>query len=101
VYSNGGGTSTTFALIGTVTTAGLREFRHNTSAVTAGTTFKYKVRAVNLVGEGPQTSEISIISATVPDKPAAPTKASASKTSIAVNWVAPSTGGSPITGYTL
>jgi len=101
VYSNGGGSSTTFALIGTVTSAGTREFKHITSAVTAGTTFKYKVKAGNIVGVGPLTAEISIISATIPATPAAPTKASASKTSIAVNWVAPATGGTPITGYTL
>lgn len=101
VYSNGGGTSTTFALIGTVLASSAREFSHDTSAVTAGTTFKYKVKAVNVVGEGPLTAEIEIISATVPVQPAAPTKASASKTSIAINWVIPASGGSAITGFTL
>ena len=54
-----------------------------------------------MVGEGPQTSAVSIISATVPVTPAAPTKHSASSTSITIDWVIPNDGGSPITGFTL
>jgi len=56
---------------------------------------------VNVVDEGPQSSEVAIIVATKPDQPDPPTKTSASTSSISIEWVAPHDGGSPLTNFLL
>ena len=42
---------------------------------------------------------MTIISATVPDQPLAPTRITSTKTDITITWVAPDNGGTSITGY--
>lgn len=66
----------------------------------AGTQYKMKVSAVNLVGESNLSDEFSIYAADVPGKPGTPTLLSATKTSIEVTWVEPDTdNGSTILFY--
>jgi hypothetical protein len=64
-----------------------------------GITMQYRVAAVNDIGQGPQTSSVSIILGTVPGQPGAPSRIEATQTSITVGWSAPDDGGSPITHY--
>jgi fibronectin type 3 domain-containing protein len=64
-----------------------------------GTTYYYKVTAVNSVGEGASSNELSATPATVPVAPAL-NSASGSNGSVALSWSAPgNNGGSAITGY--
>ncbi|MHA2098166.1 MAG: fibronectin type III domain-containing protein [Candidatus Kariarchaeaceae archaeon] len=68
------------------------------NTATNGQLYHYVVKAVNSVGEGAQSNEPS---ATPSTTPGTPTGLSATKgnTHINITWTAPSTGGSPITGY--
>ena len=70
---------------------------------TNGTTYYYKVAAVNAVGVSPQSNEASATpQPTQPTAPSAPTglTAVAGNGSVSLSWTAPaSNGGSAITGY--
>lgn len=68
VYSNGG-SGAVYTVVGSVTST---VFTHNSIGPT-GSSFGYAVTAVNAVGEGPLSTSISIILATVPGASAAPT----------------------------
>jgi predicted phage tail protein len=66
-----------------------------------GTTYYFRVTAVNKVGEGQASSEVPATPMTVPDAPAGltPTPGDAQ---VRLTWTAPaSNGGSPVTGYDL
>ena len=67
---------------------------------TLGTEYEYKVRAVNLVGDGPWSDATK---ATAYDVPAQVTGlgATASNGTITLSWSAPADGGSSITSYTV
>jgi hypothetical protein len=74
------------------------------TGLTAGSAYTFKVAAINAVGTGNQSAASgSVTIPTVPGTPNAPTvaKNGSSTTSLVVTWVAPSTGGSPITSYTV
>jgi fibronectin type 3 domain-containing protein len=70
------------------------------TGLTNGTTYYYKVAAVNAVGTSPQSGEASATpQATVPSAPTG-LVASAGNASVVLSWTVPnSDGGSPITGY--
>ena len=69
------------------------------SGLAAGTTYYYTVTAVNGVGEGPPSAEVTATSAAA-SAPAAPVVSAVGQTQAAlVSWTAPSDGGSPITNY--
>jgi fibronectin type 3 domain-containing protein len=71
-------------------------------SVTDGTTYYYKVSALNSVGEGVASNERSATPSAPATAPSAPTlnSAAASNSSVALAWTAPSNnGGSAITGY--
>ena len=69
------------------------------TAVTNGTTYFYTASAVNTVGEGPQSNEVSA-TPPAPTVPAAPSLAASAGTGVAhLTWSAPSNGGSPILNY--
>ena len=91
------GAETLLTTLGNVTT-------YDDAAVTNGTTYYYKVSAVNGVGEGAQSNEASATpqagGATTPSAPQNLTAAAARGKGIQLSWAAPaSNGGSPITGY--
>ena len=70
------------------------------TSVVNGTTYYYKVAAVNAVGVSPQSGEASAQpQATVPSAPTG-LAASGGNNSVMLSWTVPnSDGGSPITGY--
>lgn len=68
------------------------------SGVTGGTTYYYRVAAVNAIGVGDLSNEAAATPATTPAAPAA-TAADAGNGSVALSWAAPADGGSPVTGY--
>ena len=66
---------------------------------TNGTTYFYKVAALNFLGEGAPSNELSATPATLPGAPVL-TAASPGNNSVALAWSAPvSNGGSAVTGY--
>jgi predicted RNA-binding protein with TRAM domain len=70
-----------------------------TDSLVTGSLHRFKVSAVNAIGEGTQSDEQEIIAAKVPGQPLAPTKKSAAATWIEIQFVAPLNGGSAIRGY--
>src|SRR3989475_408353 len=84
VVSNSGSTATTY------TDAGLA----------AGTSYTYKVSAINAVGASSPSSNTSATTlAVLPSPPTGFTTTVASSSQINLSWTAPNNGGSPITGY--
>ena len=72
---------------------------HTVSSLTNGTAYKFKVRAVNGVGDGAESSEsASVTPAAVPAKPSAPTLTVGDQ-QLSVSWSAPANNGSDITDY--
>jgi CSLREA domain-containing protein len=72
------------------------------TSVTNGTTYFYTVAAVNSVGTGAQSNELSATPGAASSAPGAPslTSASGSSGSVSLQWSVPaSDGGSAITGY--
>jgi len=79
------------------TTANL--FYTVSTGITQGTIYKFKILARNTIGVSSQSSAGQALAASVPAQPNAPTKATASKTLITINWTEPNNRGSTITGY--
>ncbi len=74
------------------------------TGLTAGTTYRYRVRAVNAVGNGPlSVASAPALFATVPGAPvvgAATAGAAGGALTFTANWTPPaSSGGTPVTGY--
>ena len=85
LLQNTGSTATTFTATG----------------LTNGSTYYFKVTAVNGVGEGMDSNEASATPATVPSAPTALT-ATASDTQVALTWTAPTNnGGELVTSYNI
>lgn len=70
------------------------------TGVTAGTTYQFKIAARNAVGLSTLTSALSVLAASVPATPAAPTTVvDGGSTNVVISWSLPSNGGSAITLY--
>ncbi|HEY1285353.1 MAG TPA: DUF4082 domain-containing protein [Solirubrobacterales bacterium] len=72
------------------------------TGLSGGTTYTFKVKAVNALGAGPDSAASNPVTPTTPSPPEAPTgvSATAGPLQATVNWTAPSSdGGSPITSY--
>lgn len=91
--SNNGSTWTTFSDgVSTTTSA-------TVTGLTNGTSYVFKVAAVNLAGTGTYTTNSSaLIPATVPNAPTGVT-GTFGNTSVSLTWTAPATGGSALTDY--
>src|SRR5262249_14453006 len=63
-----------------------------------GTTYYFRMTAVNKVGEGPASNEVPAIPRTVPGAPAGLT-ATPGNSKVTLAWTPPASGGAPITGY--
>ncbi len=90
--SNG---ETLLATIGNVLT-------YTDTTVTNGVTYYYQVSAVNNVGEGPRSNEVSATPSAPATPPGAPQSlgATAGDATVTLTWSAPSSnGGSPVTNY--
>lgn len=76
---------------------------YTVTGLTPGRTYYFHVHAVNSKGMGSESNvrSATTMTATAPDPPAAPTFSDVQGTSLRVNWVAPSTNGAAITGYTV
>ena len=96
VYWDQGTNNYVLAASGVTTTSYTR-----TTGITAGTTYKFKVKSRNAIGLSADSSEFSIVAATVPSAPSAPTTTVSSDTlSMTVDWNPPSdNGGLSVTGY--
>ena len=72
------------------------------ASLTAGALYKFKTAALNAIGEGNLSDEVSIYAATVPGAPSAPTLVSQSDAGISIQWTSlplDNNGGSPVTDY--
>ncbi|MHB8512297.1 MAG: RCC1 domain-containing protein [Actinomycetota bacterium] len=88
------GAETLLTQVGNVTS-------YTDSGLNNGAKYYYTVSAVNIVGEGPQSAETSVIPATVPSAPQS-LSATPGNTTIGLSWAAPaSNGGSAITNYNI
>ena len=67
--------------------------------LTPGVYYQFKVIALNTIGSSPPSEAVSIIAATVPDPPNAPTLVFQDETTIEVEWTANFNGGTPIDDY--
>ena len=76
---------------------------HRESELEASVTYRFKVSAVNYVGEGPLSPEIFVIATDMPEKPANPptvTLITQSSISLTLEPLPESSnGGSEVTGY--
>ena len=72
------------------------------SGLSNGTTYYYEVAAVNSLGVGQDSTEVSVTPATTPGPPRSLVARSGSPSGVALTWSAPSSnGGSPITSYVI
>ena len=91
--------SSGWTIVGTQAQGGGTTFRH--TGLMPGTTWYYRVSAVNSKGAGPASAvSAATTDATVPGLPRTLTAAAAGPNAIDLAWAAPATdGGAPITGY--
>ena len=69
--------------------------------MTAGDPYVFRIIAKNRLGASPESGEVTIYAAAVPDPSQAPTRVvgSNAQTTIDLEWVPNGNGGSAITGY--
>lgn len=79
---------------------GLSTLSYTAASVQMGTVYSFRVEARNAYGYSSFSSEVSILAASVPSQPSAPTTY-VSGDSVVIQWSEPSTNGSPIESYTI
>jgi len=68
------------------------------AGLTNGTTYYFWVTAVNEIGEGPPSNEVSAVPLTVPGEPTGLT-ATPGNSRVTLSWAEPASGGAAISGY--
>lgn len=68
------------------------------TGLTTGSIYSFKVRARNAFGFSDFSEPVAILAAQIPDRPAAPVT-TFDRTVVIIDWAAPFSQGSPITGY--
>src|SRR5438093_1249993 len=93
--ANGGSTWTIM-----VSNSGSTATTYSDTGLAAGTTYTYRVSAINSVGTGSPSSNASATTlAVAPSPPTGLTATAVSSSQINLSWTAPNNGGSAITGY--
>ena len=93
LWDNGAG-SVTIELLDELTTS------RTITGLTGGKTYQFKVKAVNIYGEGTFSPILSVVASDFPDKPGIPSVTiGASDVAVTVDWVAPDSHSSTIDGY--
>lgn len=62
------------------------------TTITGGNTYRFRIKAKNKYGWGPESDILSVIAAAVPSTPAAVTT-TVSGTNVIIDWTAPSANG--------
>ena len=103
---NGGSPVTSYTLemttvadnLFTVLQSGITQQQFTVADLLYGTSYKFRLQAVNAFDPGAYSAELTLLCATFPVAPAAPVT-SVSGNKLVVNWDAPDNRGSPITAY--
>ena len=81
---------------------GVTSTAHTETGLSAGSSYKFRISARNSVGYSPASSVLTIVAATIPSQPSAPTTTLNGETSFTFDWNPPSDlGGLTISGYRL
>ena len=92
-WDNGGGTPNILLLEALQTTLSV-------TGLTGGTTYRFKVKARNIYGDGAFSSELAVLASDKPDKVDIPNVSiGAAETSVSVSWNLPDAHSSAITAY--
>ena len=98
-YDNGTASTTWYDVVGLSPDSLLTDVIVS-SAIVSGTTYGFRVRALNIFGWGPFSVVTYIQAAREPDMPVAPvTSIDAATGGVTITWTAPSARGDPITAY--
>src|SRR3989449_5443990 len=93
--ANGGSTWITI-----VSNPGSTATTYSDTGLSPGTTYTYRVSAINSVGtSSPSNTPSATTPAVAPSPPTGLTATAVSSSQINLSWTAPNNGGSPITGY--
>ena len=96
---NGGVTWSTILSSATGTSATVTTYDGTTTLVN-GTSYVFRVSAINAIGTGSPSNTTTLVPATTPSTPNAPT-ATTGPSSASLSWTAPTSNGSTITDYTV
>ena len=98
VWDEGNATATEFRGI-ILSNALAEEFTTSTNVV-AGTTYRFKYRARNLIGWGDYSPVGSVLAASAPEAASPPTTTTQGL-KVKIDWSTPTDNGSPIQNYTV
>lgn len=79
-----------------VLASGVTDLTYTVEPLSTGLQYQFKVRARNAEGFGDFSPAVTILTAQIPDTPAAPTTAFTAQDTVVVTWTAPSDNGSAL-----